>query len=134
MSDVRILESTPFERWVRKKRLRKQVETLKTTLWYAPEQGSIVMGTGGLRKIRMAVPGRGKSGGARVIYYLIVDPKTLILMRGYLKNEQSDLDKDEYDGLVALAQAEEKQARKSRTEPGHADHQDAAGQSEKQSP
>ena len=34
-----------------------------------PERGEIMQGTGGVRKVRVAVGGRGKSGGARVIYY-----------------------------------------------------------------
>ena len=33
-----------------------------------PEKGAVVKGSGGLRKVRMALPGRGKSGGARVLY------------------------------------------------------------------
>ena len=34
-----------------------------------PECGEVMQGTGGVRKVRVALPGRGKSGGARVIYY-----------------------------------------------------------------
>ena len=34
-----------------------------------PECGEIMRGTGGVRKVRVALAGRGKSGGARVIYY-----------------------------------------------------------------
>lgn len=34
-----------------------------------PERGDIIKGGGGIRKLRYALPGRGKSGGIRVIYY-----------------------------------------------------------------
>ena len=35
-----------------------------------PESGALIPGSGGLRKIRIAAGGKGKSGGARIIYYL----------------------------------------------------------------
>jgi mRNA-degrading endonuclease RelE of RelBE toxin-antitoxin system len=38
-----------------------------------PEGGDIMQGTGGVRKVRVALAGRGKSGGARVIYYFHSD-------------------------------------------------------------
>lgn len=40
-----------------------------TQLSTDPEAGVIMQGTGGVRKIRWAVEGRGKSGGVRVVYY-----------------------------------------------------------------
>ena len=38
----------------------------------APESGEVIEGSGGLRKVRMRLPGTGKRGGARVIYYYVV--------------------------------------------------------------
>jgi len=38
-------------------------------LAHHPTAGDLVPGTGGIRKLRWALPGRGKSGGARVIYF-----------------------------------------------------------------
>ena len=42
---------------------------LQTFLLKYPDFGVIVPGTGGVRKVRWALPGKGKSGGVRVIYY-----------------------------------------------------------------
>jgi hypothetical protein len=42
---------------------------LQRLLGAHPEIGDLIEDTGGLRKVRMALPGRGKRGGARVIYY-----------------------------------------------------------------
>ena len=42
---------------------------LQSVLMLRPEAGAVTPGTGGCRKLRWALPGRGKSGGARVIYY-----------------------------------------------------------------
>ena len=44
-----------------------------------PELGPVIAGTGGIRKIRWAAPGRGKRGGYRVIYY-VRRPKGIIWM------------------------------------------------------
>jgi mRNA-degrading endonuclease RelE of RelBE toxin-antitoxin system len=44
-----------------------------------PESGPVMRGTGGVRKLRWAAPGRGKRGGYRVIYY-IRHPKSVIWM------------------------------------------------------
>ena len=56
-----------------------------------PEKGSLIRGTGGLRKLRWAVGGRGKRGGARLIYYWTVSKDTLLMLYAYPKNVQDDL-------------------------------------------
>ena len=56
-----------------------------------PAAGDIIRGSGGLRKIRWAVRGRGKSGGIRVVYYLVGEGETYFPF-AYAKNEQEDLD------------------------------------------
>lgn len=47
----------------------ESLRTLQNLLLEKPERGPVIAGTGGLRKLRLALPGRGKRGGARVIYY-----------------------------------------------------------------
>lgn len=54
---------------------------------------------GGIRKLRYALPGRGKSGGARVIYFWAVKNDLILLLEIYAKNEQSDLDDDQLKAL-----------------------------------
>lgn len=56
-----------------------------------PEVGDVIQRSGGLRKVRMALPGRGKRGGARVIYYWIKPRTQIYLLLAYAKNEQDDL-------------------------------------------
>lgn len=56
-----------------------------------PEAGNIIKGTGGLRKIRVAAKGHGKSGGARVIYYYFASASRIAMIFAYPKNEQSNL-------------------------------------------
>ena len=56
-----------------------------------PTVGDVIAGTGGVRKVRWALPGRGKRGGARVIYYYHDERIPLFLLDAYAKNEQADI-------------------------------------------
>jgi len=78
------------------------VEMLAHLSAYAWE-GDIVPGTGGLRKLRIAASGRGKRGGARVIYYLIDDDAPIYALAVYAKNEKADLTAAEKKALSVLA-------------------------------
>lgn len=56
-----------------------------------PTAGSLVKGSGGLRKIRWAREGRGKRGGVRVIYYWAATYQRLLMLLIYSKSERDDL-------------------------------------------
>jgi len=56
-----------------------------------PTAGSLIPGTGGLRKIRWRAAGRGKRGGVRVVYYWAGAHDTLLMLMVFAKNERSDL-------------------------------------------
>jgi hypothetical protein len=54
------------------------------------EQGPVIRGSGGLRKVRWAKPGGGKRGGLRVIYYWAPGDQAFYMLYGYTKSEQGD--------------------------------------------
>ena len=56
-----------------------------------PTSGSVVKGSGGVRKIRWARSDSGKSGGVRVIYYNMVEDEEVWLLTLYAKNERSTI-------------------------------------------
>ena len=56
-----------------------------------PDEGKVIPGSGGLRKIRVAAKGHGKRGGARVIYYWQNAAGKIWLCRIYAKNEAENL-------------------------------------------
>ena len=58
---------------------------------YDPACGDVIPGTGGVRKLRVALAGSGKRGGARVIYYFYNDNHPALLLTLYAKNEKADL-------------------------------------------
>jgi hypothetical protein len=64
---------------------------LQVTLLLRPEQGAVIPGSGGLRKIRWAAKGGGKRGGFRIIYFWHKASATCYMLFLYRKNEQGDL-------------------------------------------
>lgn len=67
-----------------------------------PETGDVIRGSGGVRKVRWAMPGRGKSGGVRVIYYFHSEEMPLWLLTLFAKNERANLSDDEVNALAKL--------------------------------
>jgi len=70
-----------------------------------PETGDVIRGSGGLRKIRWSAQGRGKSGGIRIIYYLLEEDEIYLLL-AYPKNKQEDLTNDQLRVLRTLVKEE----------------------------
>ena len=64
---------------------------LQQALVDRPGAGALMVGNGGLRKIRWAKEGRGKRGGVRVIYYWAVSSEQILMLFMYPKGEQDDL-------------------------------------------
>jgi hypothetical protein len=64
---------------------------IEITLLVQPRTGDVIAGTGGIRKLRAALPGRGKRGGARLVYLYLEVRGTVYMLLAYAKNEQVDL-------------------------------------------
>ena len=64
---------------------------LEIALLARPEAGKVIPGGGGLRKLRRPLAGRGKSGGARVIYYYMSADGLIYLVYAYAKNARENL-------------------------------------------
>jgi len=69
-----------------------------------PEAGVVIPGTGGLRKLRIALPGRGKRGGGRVIYWYHSPGLPVLLLWMLAKSVAADLTKDQYRRLTQAAE------------------------------
>ena len=73
--------------------------------WYLlrnPEAGVLIQGGGGIRKVRWTAVGKGKRGGARVIYYLASTRGRFFMLDVYAKSVKQDLTPDELQELLKL--------------------------------
>lgn len=77
-----------------------------------PESGDLIPGTGGVRKLRWARQGMGKSGGSRVIYFYHNDSIPLFLLTVYAKNQKDNLSATQKNELKGLLQTLVKNYRK----------------------
>jgi len=84
----------------------QDVFELELVLMADPEAGNLIPGAKGLRKIRRPLTGRGKRGGARVIYYLVISDHQILLLYVYAKNQQGDLTSAQAKQLAQLVQEE----------------------------
>ena len=65
-----------------------------------PEKGDLIVGTGGARKLRWARPGKGKSGGFRVVYFFHSPNVPVFLLAIFAKNERVNLSQAERNELA----------------------------------
>jgi hypothetical protein len=81
----------------------------------APECGDVMVGTGGVRKVRFALEGRGQSGGARVVYFFHNEDSPLFLLTVFGKNEKANLSKAERNQLAKLTAILKREITKEKT-------------------
>ena len=99
---VTVVETRSFRRKAQKLLSETQILELIVYLSANPESGVRVKGSGGIRKLRWAIGGRGKSGGVRVIYYFSNRALPLWLLDIFGKNEKADLTDAEKSALRGL--------------------------------
>lgn len=93
-----------FRRQVKDLLDEDEQEKLITYLSIQPNAGVLIQGTGGVRKLRWARSGSGKSGGMRVIYFFYNETMPLFLLTVYAKNDKENLSKAERNELAIVAQ------------------------------
>ncbi len=94
------IETRVFTRKLRKAWNDDDYQRFCEELANDPNAGDLIQRTGGLRKIRRAAKGRGKSGGVRIIYFWAVSRDLIIMLDIYPKNEKADLTYDEIKRLI----------------------------------
>ena len=101
-----IVETSVFTRQVVDLLTDEEYRKLQVELVSRPDSGQIIAGSGGLRKVRWAIKGRGKSGGVRVIYYWAVRRDRLLMLLIYSKSERDDLTAAQVKSLSKIVRSE----------------------------
>ncbi|MDP2359136.1 MAG: type II toxin-antitoxin system RelE/ParE family toxin [bacterium] len=103
---MRFVETPIFTRLVKALVPDEDYRTLQMALILRPEQGALIQGSGGLRKIRWGGSGRGRSGGLRIIYFWDKEQTAFYMLLAYAKNEQEDLTPEQLRILSRLVREE----------------------------
>lgn len=80
----------------------RDVGRLEEAVSTNPTAGDVVPGLGGIRKLRFALAGRGKRGGGRAIYFLMMADDVAVMLFAYSKSAQEDLTADQRKAAMAL--------------------------------
>jgi hypothetical protein len=102
---ITVVETPEFLSATRKLLTDEERTLLVDYLAQNPMMGDLVPGTGGVRKLRWGLEGRGKRGGARVVYFFHSADIPLFALTAYAKNERADLtqkDRNDFRQLTKL--------------------------------
>lgn len=100
------IETPLFTRLVTRLLKGESYRALQNVLCLFPDEGSIIPGSGGLRKMRWSTSGRGKRGGLRVIYHWMKKREFILMLHIYPKNSQEDLTATQLKTLRKLVEEE----------------------------
>lgn len=96
------IETPVFTRQLRELLPNDEYKNLQIALLLRPEAGPIIPGSRGLRKIRWGLPGKGRRGGARIIYYWDKAKDRVYMLAAYPKNRQENLTSEQLRTLRKL--------------------------------
>ena len=100
---MELIETPIFERRRHRFFTAEEYRELQNELIVNPTAGAVVPKSGGFRKLRRAMRGKGKRGGARIIYYR-QSSERIYLVFVYQKTDREDLSADQLKQLSALVE------------------------------
>ena len=103
---MELIETSVFTRQIAALLSDDEYHQFQSRIAANPSLGAVIKGGGGIRKIRVAAKSKGKSGGARVIYYWAVRKDVILLLFAYAKNESADLTQKQVSELARTVKKE----------------------------
>ena len=102
------VETSIFTKLVKSNLSDEEYRALQLELARDPNAGNVIPGSGGLRKLRWAGEGGGKSGGFRIIYYYAANKEMVLMLYMYAKSAVASLTKDQIKALGKIVKEEYK--------------------------
>jgi mRNA-degrading endonuclease RelE of RelBE toxin-antitoxin system len=103
---MEIVETSVFTRQLLELLPDDEYRKLQVALANTPTLGAVIPRSGGIRKVRWALPGRGKRGGTRVIYYWAATRDTILMLFIFSKGERGDLSSRQLRDLRMVVEEE----------------------------
>ena len=101
-----IIETLIFTKVINTLMQDGEYRSFQNHLLQFPSAGALIQGSGGIRKIRWRVGGRGKRGGIRIIYYLADKHDQILMLYAYSKNKQENLTNGQLSILKKVVESE----------------------------
>ncbi|BFM15581.1 type II toxin-antitoxin system RelE/ParE family toxin [Maricurvus nonylphenolicus] len=99
-----IVETSIFTKLIQELMSDDEYKQLQEALVNRPDLGDLIQGSGGLRKVRWSLEGKGKSGGVRAIYYWVVNDDHIRMLYVYPKGKQDNLTKSQIAQLKNIVE------------------------------
>jgi hypothetical protein len=106
---VELIETSTFTKQIMALLTDEEYGEFQSRLAANPQLGAVIKGGGGIRKVRVALGSRGKSSGARVIYYWAARRDVILLLYAYPKNVRADLTREQIAQLAKVVKEEFRQ-------------------------
>ena len=103
---MRVVRLKPYLRAMRRMGLGEiEMRRIESEILAAPDSHPVIQGLKGVRKVRFARSGGGKSGGGRAIYYVQLGRGLLAMLTAYAKSEKEDLTPEDRRAILRAVQA-----------------------------
>ena len=99
-----IIETSEFTRTINSLLTDEEYRELQEALVTKPDLGVILRNSGGIRKLRWRLHGRGKSGGIRIVYYWKISDEQIYMLFCFPKNKQDNLTAEQLAQLKAIVE------------------------------
>jgi hypothetical protein len=100
---MQLVQTTVFAKAIAKLNVTQvELDALETEIATNPQAGDVIRGLRGVRKIRFAMSGKGKSGGGRCVYLVLPVEDTIYLLLAYGKSKQTDLSQRQRKDILAF--------------------------------
>jgi hypothetical protein len=103
---MRFIETPIFTRRIVELLADDDYSAMQIAMALRPHLGRVIQRSGGLRKLRWSIPGSGKRGGLRVVYYWHESTETFYMLFVYGKSEREDLTVQQLRALSRVVREE----------------------------